>query len=229
MLIFRRAIVGFLACLAFGLVTVPATNAYADFGTGSAGAEIVQIQEKLISDGYDIGLPDGVFGAQLEAAIKQYQLSVGLTPDGVVGPATYSKLMGSDMPRGGQAVSRGGGYARGLINVAFQYLGVPYVFGGTSPWGFDCSGFTQFVFRQCGISLPRTADVQYYNYPKVSSSNLRPGDLVFFETYEPGPSHCGIYIGGGEFIHAGSSTGVTVATLFGGYWGSRYIGAARAM
>ena len=97
------------------------------------------------------------------------------------------------------------------------------------PWGFDCSGYTQYVFRQIGISIPRTADTQYYSYPKVSSRNLQPGDLVFFETYEPGPSHVGIYIGDGKMLQAGSSTGVTVSDVFGGYWGARYIGAARVL
>ncbi|MCD2434736.1 C40 family peptidase [Acidaminococcus sp. NSJ-142] len=118
---------------------------------------------------------------------------------------------------------------RSLISTAYDYVGVPYVFGGTTPWGFDCSGYTQYVFRQIGVDIPRTADAQYYSYPKVSASNLQPGDLVFFETYEPGPSHCGIYIGNGQMLQAGSSTGVTVSNVFSGYFGARYIGACRVL
>ena len=219
--------------MAFTCAFIPTQNANAAFRQGDKSQEIAQIQEKLLLQGYDIGIPDGVYGAQTVAAVKQFQQKLGLTPDGVIGNVTYTKLMGSSLPvtgARGNTVSRGGSsFVRSLISVAFKYMGVPYVFGGTSPWGFDCSGFTQYVFRQMGVTIPRTADVQFYNFKKVSSNALQPGDLVFFQTYEPGPSHCGIYIGGGEFIHAGSSTGVTVASVFGGYWGSRYWGAARVL
>ena len=73
------------------------------------------------------------------------------------------------------------------------------------------------------------ADSQYYAFRKVSSGNLQPGDLVFFSTYASGASHVGIYVGNGQFIHAGTSTGVTVSALWEGYWGARYIGAARVI
>lgn len=112
---------------------------------------------------------------------------MGLEVDGIIGDSTYMKLMGKRMPQyAGYGVSRGRSYrgsgaARRLISRAFEYVGVPYVFGGTTPWGFDCSGYTQYVFRQIGISIPRTADTQYYSYPKVSSRNLQPGDLVFLK------------------------------------------------
>lgn len=218
--------------VALSLVVLPSQKAHASFQLGQSGPEIAAIQEALIADGSFTGLADGVFGAETAAAVKKYQASVGLTPDGVVGSYTYSKLMGSALPasRSYSSVSRGGSaLARNIISIGYEYIGVPYVFGGTSPWGFDCSGFTQYVYRRAGISLPRTADVQYYSYPKVSASHLRPGDLVFFETYEPGPSHCGIYIGNGQMLQAGSSTGVTVSNVFTGYWGSRYIGAARVL
>ncbi len=223
----------FLVLVSFVILALPTPRANAAFRQGDESAEIAAIQQKLVMTGYDIGIPDVVYGTQTETAIKQYQASQGLTADGIVGADTYRSLMGTALPvgRSSYGVSRGFGSSlvRSLISTAFQYMGVPYVWGGANSWGFDCSGFTQFVFAKMGISIPRTADVQYYNNPKVSMSNLQAGDLVFFQTYESGPSHCGIYLGGGEFIHAASSTGVGVASLSNSYWSSRYWGASRVL
>lgn len=220
-------------------VALPAQSVFASYNVGTSGPDVAEIQNELSDLGYYNGIPDGVYGADTAAAVKKYQASMGLEADGVVGDYTYSKLMGKRMPsrRSDYGVSRGYGYGygantgmvRSLISTAYDYVGVPYVFGGTTPWGFDCSGYTQYVFRQIGVDIPRTADAQYYSYPKVSASNLQPGDLVFFETYEPGSSHCGIYIGNGQMLQAGSSTGVTVSNVFSGYFGARYIGACRVL
>ena len=116
-----------------------------------------------------------------------------------------------------------------ILAEADKYRGVSYVFGGTTPSGFDCSGYVKYVFAKQGIALPRLADEQYNVGVEVSRANLKAGDLVFFETYEPGPSHSGIYIGNGKFISATSSRGVAVADLDTGYWGERYIGAKRVI
>lgn len=115
--------------------------------------------------------------------------------------------------------------ARNLTRDALRFLGTPYVFGGTSTSGFDCSGYVQHVFAMLGVSIPRTADAQYYAGRHIRGS-MRPGDLVFFQTYEPGPSHVGIYLGNGKFVHA-SSHGVMVSRLSDSYWSSRYLGAKR--
>ncbi|MFC7064225.1 C40 family peptidase [Halobacillus seohaensis] len=114
-----------------------------------------------------------------------------------------------------------------VVSEANKYKGTPYVWGGTSPSGFDCSGFLQYAFSQVGKDLPRTVASMYADnrMTAVSRSNLQKGDIVFFETYKPGASHAGIYVGDNQFIHAGSSTGVTVSSLSGNYWKSRYIGA----
>lgn len=114
-----------------------------------------------------------------------------------------------------------------LVDSAYQYIGVPYVFGGNTPKGFDCSGFTKYVFSNNGIELPRMADEQYRMGFRVRKNELIPGDLVFFTTYEPGVSHTGIYVGDGNFISATSSGGIRVDSLKSGYWSERYIGAKR--
>ena len=115
-----------------------------------------------------------------------------------------------------------------IISTAMKYIGVPYAWGGTSPNGFDCSGFVQYVFKQHGYYLNRTAAAQYSNGVAISRSNLRAGDLVFFErTYVTnGISHVGIYIGDNQFIHAGNG-GVEIASLNSNYYASRYCGACR--
>jgi LysM repeat protein len=112
-----------------------------------------------------------------------------------------------------------------IVEEAMRYLGVPYVWGGNTPSGFDCSGFVQFVFSHVGIALPRTASAQFQVGVSVPLSQLVPGDVVFFDT-EGGVSHVGIYIGGGRFINA-PATGqdVTIMSLSDPYWSSRYLGA----
>lgn len=115
-----------------------------------------------------------------------------------------------------------------LINVGKKYMGIKYRYGGTTPAGFDCSGYTQYVFREAGVSIPRTTGSQFGTGKAVSKSNLKTGDLVFFNTSGRGVSHVGIFIQGGKFIHASTSQGVTITALNDPYyWGKRYIGARR--
>lgn len=112
-----------------------------------------------------------------------------------------------------------------VVATAKQYIGTRYVAGGTSPSGFDCSGFVQYVFKQHGVSLPHSSSAMYQRGTKVNSP--QPGDLVFFKTNGSGVSHVGIYIGGNRFISATTNSGVKIDSLSGGYWGARYIGAKR--
>jgi cell wall-associated NlpC family hydrolase len=120
--------------------------------------------------------------------------------------------------------------ALAIINTAKSYQGVPYVWGGTTPDGFDCSGFIQYVFNKNGISLPRVTSDQYKVGTSVSKSNLIPGDLVFFETYKPGASHVGIYIGNNQFIHASSGKNkVMISSLTSTYYTEHYIGSRRVI
>ena len=121
------------------------------------------------------------------------------------------------------------GNVKEVLTYANTFTGVPYKFGGTTPAGFDCSGYIRYVFQKIGFDMPRQADEQYTVGKKVEKNNLQPGDLVFFETYEPGISHSGIYIGDGQFISATSSSGVAVADIDDSYWGPRYRGAKRVL
>lgn len=115
-----------------------------------------------------------------------------------------------------------------LVENALSLQGVPYVFGGTSRSGFDCSGYVQYVFKGSGISLPRTSQSQFKVGTSVSRDQIQSGDLVFFTTYTSGASHVGISIGGGKFVHA-SNSGVRITNLSDSYYFSRYYGARRVL
>lgn len=115
-----------------------------------------------------------------------------------------------------------------VAKVALSLVGSPYRWGGTSEAGFDCSGFTQYVFRELGTVLPRTSYDQFRTGTAVSRSSLLPGDLVFFSTDAAGASHVAVYIGNGLIVHAlNHRTGVIVSRLSDGYYAARYIGARR--
>jgi peptidoglycan DL-endopeptidase CwlO len=126
---------------------------------------------------------------------------------------------------GGSAL--GSGSASSVVNKAFEFLGKPYVYGAAGPKAFDCSGLTMYVYSAYGISIPHYTVSQSQMGLAVSKDNLEAGDLVFFNT-EGFISHVGIYIGGGQFIHASSgSKRVTVSDLDSSYYKSRYVGARR--
>ena len=114
----------------------------------------------------------------------------------------------------------------GVVGIAMQYLGTPYVWAGASPSGFDCSGFVMYVFAQVGVSLPHSSGAQYGYGVGVSQSELQPGDLVFFD----GLGHVGIYIGGGQFIHSPHTGDVVKISSLGDSWyASTYVGARRIL
>jgi len=119
--------------------------------------------------------------------------------------------------------------SQAVVDVARQYLGVPYVYGGSSPRGFDCSGFTKYVYSQMGVSINRTASGQASNGVWVSRSDLQPGDLLLFGPYSGGGiGHAGIYIGDGNMIHSPKpGRSVCIESINSSYYSSRYVQARR--
>jgi peptidoglycan DL-endopeptidase CwlO len=111
----------------------------------------------------------------------------------------------------------------GVVGIAMRYLGTPYVWGGASPAGFDCSGFVMYVYSQVGVSLPHSSYAQYGYGSAVSSGDLQAGDLVFFD----GLGHVGIYIGGGQFIHSPHTGDVVKISSISGWYSSTFVGARR--
>ena len=193
---------------------------------GDDSKAVADVQLKLSQLGYTKQVATGVFDKETLAAVKAFQKKNKLKPTGVVDENTYQVLMKTSA-----AVKNNEGSPKGaaILKTARQYLGTPYRFGGASPKGFDCSGYTMYVFAQNQKTLPRTADVQFKVGTKVEKLALKEGDLVFFTTYEPGPSHVGIYYGNNKFIHASSSHGVMISSLNDVYWKTRYLGARRVL
>ena len=230
------------AGLSFSLMAAPAC-ASPTLREGSHGHDVLVLQQALQKAGYEIKHADGVFDKDTERAVAEFQRDQKMKITGIVNHATWRALKNapsadsrpwgaevSPLPTKVFPVWNGApilpaSKVSDVINTAKSYLGTPYVFGGTTPRGFDCSGYLQYVFQKQGIAIPRTADEQYkLGLQPKSTKDLVPGDLVFFETYESGASHCGIYLGKGEFIHASSSSGVRIDALSNSYWKPRFIG-----
>ena len=213
----------------------------------SRGNDVLILQKKLYLIGYEITELDGVFGNETEKAVSAFQKDNKITATGVVTNVTWRALKkakekkGRVLPEvkmapavhtknlpasyGKPFMTKAQGAA--LVATAKTFMGVPYVFGGTTPAGFDCSGLLQYVFKMNGLTIPRLADEQYNLGRAAEISKLSPGDLVFFTTYTSGVSHCGLYVGGGKFLHASSSRGVTISDLSDDYWKPRFVGAKK--
>lgn len=221
-----------LLCILMTVSAVSAISSYAteepiDFGQlyGVVDAETLNVREYTSAD------------APIVAELSKYSyvrvnwvepgwVCVAYNNDGLIGyvSSDYIKVFEGEIPE----TSSSGGQA--AVNVAAQFLGVPYVWGGTSPSGFDCSGLMQYVYKQLGYSINRVADAQMKNGIAVSRENLMPGDLIGFYS-SPGSgyvSHIGMYAGDGMMIHA-PHTGdvVRYASIDSDYYKSRFAGGRR--
>jgi hypothetical protein len=219
-----KSIMVFLVLICFFPATVQASADRFPLKLGDRGNVVAEVQWSLQRHGYVIKHVDGIFKWDTLKAVKEFQKRKKIRATGQVDHKTYDLLM--HFPVKKRFVSR---EAKQVTNTAMKYIGVPYHFGGVTPKGFDCSGFVQFVFEKNGMKLPRTADIQYKKGRKISRSELRQGDLVFFTTYAPGASHDGIYLGNDRFIHASSSKGVMISSLQEVYWQKHFLGAKRVI
>ncbi|WP_428911981.1 NlpC/P60 family protein [Niallia sp. Krafla_26] len=206
---------------------------------GDRGQAVTTLQSALNDQGFSLNV-DGVFGSNTDHAVRGFQKNNGIAVDGIVGPETkealnsathteIEKLGNSEDPNQQKdypIVDLSSYSQSDIVSIAQNLVGSPYQFGGTTPTGFDSSGFINYVFSQVGIPLERTHTAMWANNgTHVDGPSI--GDVVFFEnTYKGGVSHSGLYIGNNQMIHAGTeATGVEITSLNNSYWQERYIGA----
>ena len=211
----------FLSLLALPLSAGAAAHKTVPLKVGDHGWKVKTVQIKLNAIGMKTPTT-GKYTKDLETQVRAFQRSHRLPSTGKVDDTTYFRIQEAAFEKEGIHGIRG----EDVVRTASRYKGVPYSFGGTTPRAFDCSGYVQYVFRQHKATL---ADLQYEKGLFVTQRQLKPGDLVFFSTYEPGASHVGIYAGDGLFWNATSSAGVRLCSLSDEYWRTRYYGAKRVL
>lgn len=200
----------------------------------SKETELVALQDELqMKDSKLASLEQDVKGS-LTAALEPEPAKANTTETTVASASVNTsseestKDTTSDETETSARSNTGSGNLSTAINAGFAHLGTPYVWGGKTPSGFDCSGFVSWAFEQAGISIPSHTSGLAGTGTKVSASNMQPGDIVFFNTYKTN-GHVGIYLGGGKFIGAQSSTGLAVADMSSGYWADHFTGHVRSV
>jgi cell wall-associated NlpC family hydrolase len=186
----------------------------------SIEAQIGQRQQLLSSIKDEITRIQAAEQARQEELARQARERITRQPAFVASPV--AAVLNSAEPSEALAAPPPARYG-GVVGIAMRYLGIPYVYGGASPSGFDCSGFIMYVYAQVGVSLPHNAAMQYGHGTPVSRSDLQAGDLVFFN----GLGHAGIYIGGGQFIHSPHTGDVVKISSLSGWYDSTWVGARR--
>lgn len=185
---------------------------------------------RVFANGWISGFPDGEFKPEHQVTRAQASvLMVNALEEEAVANIERARAIMEELLTRQQEEEEA--LRQSILETAFELQGTPYRFGGSTPAGFDCSGFVRYVLNQYGINVPHSSAAIYQVVEKISFTEIKPGDLVFFRGYRAGPSHVGIYTGNGKFIHAPSS-GRTVSTDLVDdpyYWGARKIGAARVL
>lgn len=201
----------------FTAIQPSASAATAVLMQGMSSSNVTKLQLNLKKLGYfSYPTATGYFGPVTLDAVKRFQSAYSLTVDGIAGPITQSAIAHALVKHN-------------LVADTYNYIGIPYQWGGSTPSGFDCSGFVYYMFKKFGVPAQRSASSDLYNSGyAVSRSYLQPGDLVFFDIGMDGVvSHVGFYVGGGKFISATNSAGIFIQSLDNSYWGPRYMGAKR--
>lgn len=197
----------------------PALTLFAEAQYGKVTASSLNIRAQADTDSDKVGsLRAGKIVTLLGTCGEWYQIDQGYIS------AEYVTLVDA-------AEAAASSKGQEIADFALTFVGYPYVYGGSSPKGFDCSGFTTYIYKQFGYSLNRTASGQLDNGTAVSMSELQPGDLVMFKKSGSGSkraSHVGIYIGNNQFVHASTSTvGVIISGMDEAYYTSGFVGGRR--
>ncbi|WP_010098702.1 C40 family peptidase [Ornithinibacillus scapharcae] len=201
------------------VIKIPGTNSIETGGTGITTGEVglQEVQASLQKLGYyAVPTITGTYDSPTTTAIKNFQADYGLTVTGKIDSKTTTAIE--------HAVVK-----QALIKDTKNYLGVPYLWGGTTPSGFDCSGFVYFMFNKHGVDMSRNTSAGLYKQGQaVSQSDLQPGDLVFYSTSASGSiTHVGFYIGDNQWVSATNSKGIAIYSLDNPYWVKYYVGAKR--
>lgn len=225
---------------------------------GMRGDDVYSLQMDLYKLGYMTVKPTGYYGSITKAAVFEMQSEYSLIKDGIAGKQTLGvldSLMGrkvvlteatetatTDTEKSeavktdattAETTSRSASRsAESIIDYAKRFMGVSYVWGGTTVNGFDCSGFTKYVYGHFDVSIARNSRAQAGNGTYIKKSDLLPGDLVFFDTNggKNRINHVGIYIGSGKMIHCSSShKGVVISTINSGFYSKTYMTARRVL